>query len=122
MRRLTAAFVLLAAATFPNVATARASAPSFCGELGGDWDGQYCHTTVTSERNAVREIKVALPDGDEVYTHIEGLVGEENELLEEAEESRKEEHRKRLHAIGEELDRAWETLRRRADRRAKPGS
>ena len=61
MRRLTAAFVLLAAATFPNVATARASAPSFCGELGGDWDGQYCHTTVTSERNAVRDIKLALP-------------------------------------------------------------
>ena len=56
-----AAFVLLAAATFPHVATARASAPSFCGELGGDWDGQYCHTTVTSERNAVRDIKVALP-------------------------------------------------------------
>jgi hypothetical protein len=61
MRRLAAAFVLLAAATFPHVATARASAPSFCGELGGDWDGQYCHTTVTSERNAVRDIKVALP-------------------------------------------------------------
>ena len=63
-----------------------------------------------------------IPRELEVYTHIEGLVGEENELLEEAEESRKEEHRKRLHAIGEELDRAWETLRRRADRRAKPGS
>jgi Mannan-binding protein/Protein of unknown function (DUF3298) len=61
MRRLAAAFVLLAAATFPHVATARASAPSFCGELGGDWDGQYCHTTVTSERNAVRDIRVALP-------------------------------------------------------------
>ncbi len=61
MRRITAAFVLLAAVTFPNMATARASAPSFCGELGGDWDGQYCHATVTSERNAVRDIKVALP-------------------------------------------------------------
>jgi hypothetical protein len=61
MLRLTAAFVLLAAATFPNAATARASAPSFCSELGGDWDGQYCHTSVTSERNAVRDIKVALP-------------------------------------------------------------
>jgi hypothetical protein len=44
-----------------GVATARASAPSFCGELGGDWDGQYCHATVTSERNAVRDIKVAVP-------------------------------------------------------------
>lgn len=61
MHRIAAAFILLAAAALPHVATARASAPSFCGELGGDWDGQYCHTTVTSERNAVRDIKVALP-------------------------------------------------------------
>jgi Mannan-binding protein/Protein of unknown function (DUF3298) len=61
MRTLTAVFVWLAAATFPAAAAAHASAPSFCGELGGDWDGQYCHTTVTSERNAVRDIKVALP-------------------------------------------------------------
>lgn len=62
-----------------------------------------------------------IPRGLEVYAHIEGLVGEENELLKEAEEGRNEEHRERLHAIGEELDRAWETLRRRAERRAKPG-
>jgi Protein of unknown function (DUF2630) len=58
----------------------------------------------------------------EVYAHVEGLVGEENELLEEAEEGRKEEHRQRLHAIREELDRAWETLRHRAERRAKSDS
>ena len=63
-----------------------------------------------------------IPGDLEVYAHIEGLVGEENVLLEEAEESRKEEHRERLRAIGEELDRAWETLRRRAERRPKPGS
>ena len=63
-----------------------------------------------------------IPRDLEVYAHVEGLVGEENELLKEAEESRKEERRQRLHAIGEELDRAWETLRRRAERRAKPGS
>jgi hypothetical protein len=63
-----------------------------------------------------------VPRDLEVYAHIEGLVGEENELLEQAEESRKEEHHERLHAIREELDRAWETLRRRAERRAKPGS
>jgi hypothetical protein len=61
MPRLTAAFVLVAAATIPTAPTAGASAPSFCGELGGDWDGQYCHSRVTSERNAVRDIKVALP-------------------------------------------------------------
>jgi hypothetical protein len=63
-----------------------------------------------------------IPGNLEAYAHIEGLVGEENELLEAAEESRKEEHRERLHAITEELDRAWEALRRRAERRAKPGS
>jgi hypothetical protein len=63
-----------------------------------------------------------IPGDLEVYTHVEGLVGEENELLEEAEESRKEEHRERLRAIGQDLDRAWETLRRRAERRANPGS
>ena len=63
-----------------------------------------------------------IPDDLEVYAHVEGLVGEENELLEEAEESRKEEHRERLRAIGQDLDRAWETLRRRAERRANHGS
>ncbi|AQT79304.1 mannan-binding protein [Mycolicibacterium litorale] len=42
-------------------ATAHASAPSFCAELGGQWDGQYCHTSVTSERNAVRDITIAVP-------------------------------------------------------------
>jgi hypothetical protein len=62
-----------------------------------------------------------IPGDLEVYAHLEGLVGEENELLENAAESRKEEHRERLRAIGDELDRAWETLRRRAERRAKSG-
>lgn len=59
--RLFATIVLAVTATLPSAALAHASAPSFCGELGGDWGGQYCHTTVTSERNAVRDIKVALP-------------------------------------------------------------
>jgi hypothetical protein len=63
-----------------------------------------------------------IPRDLEAYAQIEGLVGEENELLEQAEEGRKEEHRERLHAITQELDRAWETLRRRAERRAKPGT
>jgi hypothetical protein len=60
--RLTAAIAVVAAVTLPWPATARASAPGFCGELGGNWDGQYCHTTTTSERNAVRDIKIALPE------------------------------------------------------------
>jgi Protein of unknown function (DUF2630) len=63
-----------------------------------------------------------VPRDVEAYAHIEGLVGEEDLLMEEAEEGRKEENRERLHAIREELDRAWETLRRRAERRAKPGT
>ena len=73
IRRLIATSVLVAAATVPNAATAPASAPSFCGELGGDWDGQYCHTSVTSERNAVRDIKVAVP-GDLVDNPTTGPV------------------------------------------------
>jgi Protein of unknown function (DUF2630) len=55
----------------------------------------------------------------QAYAHIEGLVGEENELLADAEKGRKEEHRERLQAITQELDRVWETLRQRAERRAK---
>ncbi|MCV7154304.1 mannan-binding family protein [Mycolicibacterium pyrenivorans] len=63
MRRLIsnlamAAAVATTAATAP---TAAASAPSFCGELGGQWDGQYCRSTVPSERQAVRDIKIAVP-------------------------------------------------------------
>ena len=73
IRRLIATSVLVAVATVPNAATARASAPSFCGELGGDWDGQYCHTSVVSERNAVRDIKVAVP-GDLVDNPTTGPV------------------------------------------------
>jgi hypothetical protein len=60
-----------------------------------------------------------IPRDIKAYAHIEGLVGEENELLEETEEGRKEEHRERLHAIGQELDRAWEMLRQRAERRSR---
>ncbi|ANR91872.1 mannan-binding family protein [Mycobacterium avium] len=53
-----AAAVTMAALTAP---VAAASAQSFCGDLGGDWDGQYCHTSVLSERKAVRDIKMAMP-------------------------------------------------------------
>ena len=63
-----------------------------------------------------------IPHDLDVYAHIEGLVGEENELLEDAEKGRKEEHRERLHAIRQELDRAWETLRQRAERHPPSGS
>lgn len=40
---------------------ASASAESFCRELDGYFDGGYCRMVVTSERRAVRDIKVAIP-------------------------------------------------------------
>jgi hypothetical protein len=55
IKRVLAAALLTAATTGFGAPTAHASAASFCGELGGGWDGQYCHTAVTSERNAVRD-------------------------------------------------------------------
>ncbi|WP_390893288.1 mannan-binding protein [Mycobacterium deserti] len=54
--------LILAAAAVLGAAPVSAAAPSFCGELGGQWDGQYCRTTVLSERKAVRDIKMAIPD------------------------------------------------------------
>ena len=39
----------------------RVEPPALCGELGGQWDGQSCSTSVESERKAVRNIKMALP-------------------------------------------------------------
>lgn len=62
----------VAAAVATGVVTApvaSASAQSFCGELGGDWDGQYCRTMVVSERKANRDIKVAIP-GDLIDNSI----------------------------------------------------
>jgi hypothetical protein len=58
-----ATVVFVAAILAATVAApmAAASALSFCDDLGGQWDGQYCHTSVRSERNAVRDIKVAIP-------------------------------------------------------------
>jgi hypothetical protein len=63
-----------------------------------------------------------IPRDLEAYAQIEGLVGEESELLKEPDEGRRQEYRERLRAITEDLDRAWETLRRRAERGAKPDS
>ena len=46
-----------------NIATATASVPDFCAEIGGNWDGANCVATVESERKATRTITMALPDG-----------------------------------------------------------
>jgi hypothetical protein len=58
----------------------------------------------------------------DLYAHIEGLCSEEDRILEMSAEERTEEHHKRLHAIGAELDRIWEHLRERTERRGRrPG-
>ena len=59
--KLLAAAGIAAAFFFTSTPVASASAESFCAELGGQWDGQYCHTSVLSERNATRDIKMAMP-------------------------------------------------------------
>ena len=53
-----AVMTTVAMATAPPVS---ASAPTFCAELGGQWDGRFCSTSVVSERKATRDIKLALP-------------------------------------------------------------
>lgn len=78
--------------------------------------GLYPDDEVARQRD--REI-APVPSGLEAYARIEGLVGEEDELREQVEKDEKKERRERLHEIEQELDRAWETLRRRAERRAK---
>lgn len=50
--------LLAAGLAAPN---ASASTVTFCDELGGQWDGAYCRTAVLSERDAVRDVKVAIP-------------------------------------------------------------
>ncbi|MCK5753006.1 MAG: mannan-binding lectin, partial [Mycobacterium sp.] len=57
---LTTALVVVATA-LGTTPSASASATSFCTQLGGTCNGQYCHTTVQSDRDAVREISVAIP-------------------------------------------------------------
>jgi Protein of unknown function (DUF3298) len=43
-------------------APAAVASPSFCAELGGQMSGPYCQSSVASDREAVRDIKVAIPD------------------------------------------------------------
>lgn len=74
MRLLSSLAVAAAvAATVCAAPTAAASAPSFCADIGGQWDGQYCRSTVPSERQAVRDIKIAIP-GDLVDHPVVGPV------------------------------------------------
>ncbi len=53
--------VIAAAASLLSAPSAEASAESLCGQMGGQWNGLYCHASVTSQRGAVREIDIAIP-------------------------------------------------------------
>lgn len=60
---------------------ASASASSFCDQIGGQWNGQYCHATVPSDRKAVREINIAIPGeidnavlGSTISTYLTNLM------------------------------------------------
>lgn len=50
-----------AAAAVLTAPTAGASAVPFCDQIGGQWNGQYCHASVLSDRKAVRDINIAIP-------------------------------------------------------------
>jgi hypothetical protein len=52
----------------------------------------------------------------ELFARIEGLAGEEAALLEIPAKQRSRDQHDRLRAIADELDRAWELLRDRAER------
>lgn len=59
--RVLTGVLIVAAVQALGAPPAEASAPSLCDSIGGQWNGQYCHATVTSDRNAVREINIAIP-------------------------------------------------------------
>jgi hypothetical protein len=56
-----AGVVVAAAATVLTAPFAGASAVSLCDQMGGQWNGQYCHASVPSDEKAVREINIAIP-------------------------------------------------------------
>jgi hypothetical protein len=56
-----AGVVMAPAASVLTAPMAGASAVSLCDRIGGQWNGQYCHATIPSERNAVREVNIAIP-------------------------------------------------------------
>jgi tryptophan 2,3-dioxygenase len=60
------------------------------------------------------------PAWQDHYAHIEGLIGEEDALLRIPAHERTDEQRERLRSIGDELDRLWDALRRRAEGLAGP--
>ncbi len=61
MRLVGMATVAVVAASLGTAPAASASAPPLCDQMGGQWNGQYCHASIPSERNAVREVNIAIP-------------------------------------------------------------
>lgn len=61
--------VIAASASVAVAPVASASVASFCDQIGGQWNGQYCHASVVSERKAVRDIDIAIPG------EIDGPIG-----------------------------------------------
>jgi hypothetical protein len=57
--------------------------------------------------------------GASLFAHVEGLVGEEQDLLVIPAEERKPHEHERLKLIGEELDRVFERLHHRAREQGK---
>lgn len=63
-----------------------------------------------------------MPRGEvEHYAHVEGLVGEEEALLRVRPEHRTPQHHERLATLRDDLDKAYEALRRRAHARGGDG-
>jgi hypothetical protein len=65
-----------------------------------------------------RDLGPGLTDDARVFARIEDLMGEEDALLRIPARERTAHDRERLRLIGEELDRAFERLRERAERLA----
>ncbi len=61
MRKSVLAGLVASAASVLIAPVAGASAGSLCDQMGGQWNGQYCHASMPSERNAVREVDIAIP-------------------------------------------------------------
>ena len=59
--RALAGVLVATAVQVANAPLAGASAPALCEPIGGQWNGQSCHASVTSDRRAVREINIAIP-------------------------------------------------------------
>jgi hypothetical protein len=70
----------------------------------------------------VREVVPPDPPELSLYARVEGLIGEEDALLELPADERTPAQRERLRGLQEELDGLWAQLRERARRLASAGS